>query len=271
MQMLLVPVDKDVCHLNASYNASNSSSQHARRNSGREDDIQDDALFAVPALKPSASLLAGDLAGDDEDEEETAVKDEGQFGQNGASTFVQDLEMTTVSRNSEDGVSPVETEARVHRVANQQASDVLQAQSIGGGPSERTFQPTRGTWDITMVLREYSVPGTLYLFARTLVFRSDSDGSEDANEPFLSSETRYHGRTWRWRLERLTQVQCGQSHILQVVNSSTIMSQLTAQRTTASSYMSVLSKTRDLDYNHICAIGKTYRSASISGRCTKGP
>lgn len=210
--MLLVPVDKDVRHLDASYNGSNTSNQHARRKSRREDGMQDSALLAVPALKPSASLLAGDVVVDDEDEEEIGGKDEGESDQSDVSTFVQDLELA--SRDSEDGVGasafPIESEATVHKIANQQASDVLQPQSIAGSPSERTFQPTRGTWKITMVLRECSVPGSLYLFADTLVFRSDSDGSEDGNEPFLSG-TRYCGRTWRWRLERLTQVRRWQS------------------------------------------------------------
>lgn len=202
--MLLVPVDKDVRHLDASYDGGNTSRKQTGRTSTPSDDNQSDALPAVSALRPSASLQEI-VVDDDEDDEETEARGVEISDQSSASVSEEELE-----RDFEGGAEPnatrFESETVVQESPNRQAQDILHRPSTEGSPDERMFQPTRGTWDITMVLRECSVPGTLYLFPDTLMFRSDPDASENGCGPFMCPGTRYLGRTWRWRLERLTQV-----------------------------------------------------------------
>lgn len=232
--MLLVPVDKDVRHLDASYDGGNTSRKQTGRTSARSDDTQGDALPAVFALRPSASLQEI-VVDDDEDEDETEAKGV-KLSDESVASVSEELEVS--ERDCEDCAGPnatrFEGEMAAQGTPNRQAQDILQPPSTAGSPDERMLQPTRGTWDITMILRECSVPGKLYLFPDTLMFRSDPDASEKGRGPFLCPGTRYHGRTWRWRLERLTQVWYNSQHSPGARSCATCVV-LTAQHKLASS------------------------------------
>lgn len=171
VQMLLVPIDRDVGHKDASY-AETVGGNGSDAGLPRDDALSDALIFS--ALKPSASLLAGEVGFVDDDEEE------------GGSA---------------------ETGPRSHLVAPLKEAEVVPTEStssgVGGG---RSFQGLRGKWKVTNVLRQGSVPGTLYLFEDTLVFQSEPDAMELNDEANVDRPIQLTGKIWRWRLERLTQV-----------------------------------------------------------------
>lgn len=207
--MLLVPVDKDFRHQDASYDESNTSSQQKpQRRTADEGLTPNSASSAVPGLKPSASLLAGRVGFVDDDEEETEAQDETESTASGCSTSC--LDSGVVREGKEISAQPVvtqaEAEAAVDSGVSQHTWNDVDESLRAQGLNERTVQPTRGSWSATMLLRDCSVPGTLFLFAEALAFRSEVDQLDDSNEVFLTSLPVHHGQTWRWRLERLTQV-----------------------------------------------------------------
>ena len=221
--MLLAPVDVDVGHKDASY-------------AGDQDTTQakpGDHSEILPTLKASTSLHGGDEDFVDDDEEEEA-------GGDGHSHGDGDGDELWSSRH-EMGLSGWED---VNRYATQQAEieEAVHLASIGqtvvrdsnptpvakSPPSlrpdnEYVFQGLRGRWHTTNVLREGSVPGTLYLFDETLVFQGSSSVDTDKNcEAGLTWLTQFAGQTWRWRLERLVQVTVGQRLLLHNVSLASI-------------------------------------------------
>lgn len=208
--MLLVPVDKDVQHKDASYDGRSSGVRGASHSDDLEIDAHRDAvLLSVPALKPSASLLAGEVGFVDEDEDEVGANDEAVPAVSG--TYVTQDVAEDSPKEWEDVSRPIalqtEIEAGAQSVATLQAWDDIEPTLSSSKRGNKPFvQLLRGTWSVTMVLRECSVPGTLYLFAESLVFRSELDHTEESSDPYISSHKHHGGQTWRWRLERLTQV-----------------------------------------------------------------
>lgn len=202
--MLLVPIDEDVSHKDAAYAGMTPSSGDPCQLLSSDDDVHRDARL-VSGLKPSASLLSGGSFGFvDDDEEETDGEVE-QYDRPPADSFglrgteedpdPDPAEWQDVSRLS---ASQAEIEA-----ASQSAANQLEWQDIQ--PSGRV-QRLCGQWRATNVLRQGSLPGVLYLFEESLVFKcqpNESEGSEEASAGWL---TQHAGQSWRWRLERLTQV-----------------------------------------------------------------
>lgn len=186
-QMLLVPVDKDVSHKDAAYAGTRRTSDGtsdllATNGEGRGD------VGLVSGLKPSASLLAGEV---DDDEEET--DGEAEFVcRPAAVTFGLDGNSEVPTESWEDVTHPSALQAEID-VAAQSASsqqeweDIQPMLSSRGCVGGRIGQGLLGKWRATRVLREASLPGVLFLFEESLVFRS-----EEATEA--------------WRLERLTQL-----------------------------------------------------------------
>ncbi|CAM9496985.1 unnamed protein product, partial [Ectocarpus fasciculatus] len=203
-QMLLVPIDEDVSHKDAAYAGMTPSSGDPCQLLSSDDDVHRDARL-MSGLKPSASLLSGGSFGFvDDDEEETDGEVE-QYDRPPADSFglrgteedsdPDPAEWQDVSRLS---ASQAEIEA-----ASQSAANQLEWQDIQ--PSGRV-QRLCGQWRATNVLRQGSLPGVLYLFEESLVFKcqlNESEGSEEAAAGWL---TQHAGQSWRWRLERLTQL-----------------------------------------------------------------
>ncbi|CAN0585658.1 unnamed protein product, partial [Ectocarpus sp. 12 AP-2014] len=85
-------------------------------------------------------------------------------------------------------------------VASRSAADHLEWQDIQ--PSGRV-QRLCGQWRATNVLRQGSLPGVLYLFEESLVFKCQPNESEGGEEATVAWLTQHAGQSWRWRLERL--------------------------------------------------------------------
>lgn len=206
--MLLVPVDADTGHKDASYAGIPAHSGASADHVAAEDGVHKKAVL-LPPLKPSASLLAGGVGFSDDDEEEELEGEEVGGVRPSSPMHLQgpgqgSLEWEDITRQT---ASQAEIEAAVELATNQHAWDDLQPvpTSTKGGDG-RAFQNLHGQWAATNVLRHDSVPGTLHLFEESLVFESDSSASDSnavVNPSWLSQHA---GRRWRWRLERLTQV-----------------------------------------------------------------
>lgn len=192
-QMLLVPVDTDVGHADEVY-----AGAHPRRS---DDAHLDPAMMS--GVKPSVSLLAGVDFNDDDDEVTDGEVENDQsyapaesFGHGGASAEPAEWEHIPPP-----GALQVET-AAVQSAVSQHEQENVEPTSTGGcASSQRVF----GKWRATNVLRQGSVPGILYLFEESLVFESERHEIEDSEEAAAGLQ-QHAGQTWRWRLERLTQV-----------------------------------------------------------------
>lgn len=188
--MLLVPIDRDVGHKDESYRGTSAGVESVPQSTAPDGDAS-----LLPAFKPSASLLAGEVGFIDDDEEEEggagrvadgSARDEREREHSGQ----EDVSDTVVLQEEIEEPQPI--------------PGSLSWSQTGNG---RTSQGLRGKWGATNVLREGSVPGTLYLFDETLVFQSDPsarEGSSREANPTWSME--HGGKSWRWRLTRLTQV-----------------------------------------------------------------
>lgn len=186
-QMLLVPVDADMGHKDASYAAVAAHSGDSAHLVAAEDGVHKEAVL-LPPLKPSASLLArGVEISDDEEEVEGEevgnIRPSSPMRQQGPEQV--SLEWEDITRQS---ASQAEIEAAVEQATNQHAWDDLQPVPTSKGGDGRMFRNLHGQWATTNVLRHDSVPGTLYLFEDTLVFESDScasDGNAAVNPSWL--------------------------------------------------------------------------------------
>ncbi|CAM9566448.1 unnamed protein product, partial [Ectocarpus sp. 13 AM-2016] len=203
-QMLLVPIDEDVSHKDAAYAGMTPSSGDPSQLLTSDDDVHQDGRL-VSSLKPSASLLSGGSFGFvDDDEEETDGEVEpydrppaDSFGLGGTGTE-EDPDLPEWQDVSHLSASQAEIEA-----ASRSAADHLEWQDIQ--PSGRV-QRLCGQWRATNVLRQGSLPGVLYLFEESLVFNCQPNESEGGEEATVAWLTQHAGQSWRWRLERLTQV-----------------------------------------------------------------
>lgn len=195
--MLLVPVDRDVRHTEASYYGKNTSpGAHSEEGSRSGNLAGDAALLDVPALRPSASLLAGEDDFMDDEEDEPAAHDELD------SSTSPDADVNHASSEGKDW-----EDISVLEAGHQIWHDFLSTTSLSDGVTEDILQHARGTWTVTMVFRESSVQGTLYVFAECLVIRNFREPSEGKNQSTsASSLARHYGKTWYWQLRRLTQV-----------------------------------------------------------------
>lgn len=206
--MLLVPVDADMGHKDASYAGLPAHSDDSAHLASAEGGVHEKAVL-LPPLKPSASLLAGEVGFSDDDEEEELEGEEVGEIRSSSPTRRQgpgqvSLEWEDISRQS---ASQAEIDAAVELATNQHAWDDLQPvpTSTNGGDG-RVFQNLHGRWSATNVLRHDSVPGTLYLFDESLVFESASRANDDNAAVNPSWLMQHAVQRWRWRLERLTQV-----------------------------------------------------------------
>lgn len=205
--MLLVPVDADMGHKDASYADIPARSSDSAHLVAPEDNVHNNAVL-LPALKPSAALLAGEVGFSDDDEEEVEGEEVGDV-RPPSPTHPQGPEAATsewedITRQS---ASQAEIEAAVQLATSQHAWDDLHSvptPTKGGGG--RGFQNLQGEWAVTNVFRHGSVPGTLYLFEESLVFQSDESASDVNAEASPVWLMQHAGQKWRWRLERLTQV-----------------------------------------------------------------
>lgn len=186
-QMLLVPVDKDVSHKEAA------SPGTKRRSDGTSDVLGTSSearrgASLVSGLKPSASLLAGEV---DDDEDETDGE-AGCVSRPAAVTFGLGGSDEEPTDSWEDVTHPSALQAEIDVVARSAANqheleDIQPMLSSRGDLGRRIYQDLLGKWRATRVLREGSLSGVVYLFEESLVFRS-----AEATEA--------------WRLERLTQL-----------------------------------------------------------------
>lgn len=208
-QMLLVPVDTRVDHTNAAYEGAKPTSGDVSL-LGSGGDAHPDAKNPrlIPGIQPSASLLAGEVGFADDDE--VVTDGEVEYDRSPAITFGLGGEEEEPA-GWEDITCPsaleAEIEAAVQSAANQHEwEDIRPISASSGGRGTRGYQTLVGKWRATNVLRQGSLPGTLYLFEESLVFKGEwnqSEGGEEAATVWLKQIT---GQTWRWRLERLTQV-----------------------------------------------------------------
>lgn len=203
-QMLLVPIDAHVHHQDASYAGINASTEDQSQVVPGDDVHRDAALLCMPALKPSEALLAGEVGFVDDDEE--SISDD--LGPSVGARSLAEADRAPIEW--EDISRPValqaEIEAAVQLVATQQAWDNLQLSASSRESGGRVLQGLQGKWRATNVLRHALVPGMLYVFEQTVVFQSESNASVDSTECKPALPMRHGGQTWRWRLERLTQV-----------------------------------------------------------------
>lgn len=197
-QMLLVPVDTDAGHADEAYAGTNP-------RPGDDDAHQDSGI--VSGVQPSKSLLAGADYNDDDDEVTDGEVENGQsssaaesFGHGGA--FAEPAEWEHIPP---PGALQVESVVSVQPEpsAIQREQETVMPTSAGGcSSSQRVF----GKWPATNVLRQGSVPGVLYLYEESLVFESERSEIEDSEEATATWLQQHAGKTWRWRLGRLTQV-----------------------------------------------------------------
>lgn len=208
--MLLVPVDRNVRHMEASYYRSSAKSQDScGANSPQEQSPGDAALLNVPAVRPSAAVLGGEVGCVDDEEDERRIQNE--LLSPADETY---MSLEGVEESSRDWERPrqsiavqAEIEVKMESISIQPAlDDIRQAQHLSDVANGRTIRQVGGKWNVLMVLRECSVSGTLYVFTETLVFISTSDPSKQSCDDKFSSSTRHHGETWCWQLRRLTQV-----------------------------------------------------------------
>lgn len=195
--MLLAPIDVDVGHKDASYAGGKDSTQTNVENHST----------VLPALKPSAPLIGGDedLVEDEEDEE---------AGGDDLWSSGQEMSLSGWEEVNRFATQQAEIEEAVHFASIGQAdvhdsnpTSVAMASSSLAFRSGYIFQGLRGRWHATNVLRQGLVPGTLYLFDDTLVFQASSSAEASSNRGASSvCQAQFAGQTWRWRLERLTQV-----------------------------------------------------------------
>lgn len=204
--MLLVPIDADVHHQEASYAGINATTEDQSQVVPGDDVHRNAALLRMPGLKPSEALLAGEVGFVDDDEE--SISDD-----IGPSVGARSLALKEADRAPlewEDISRPValqaEIEAAVQLVATQQAWDYLQLSTSSREGGGRVLKGLQGKWRATNVFRHALVPGMLYVFEQTVVFQSESNASVDSTECKPTLPMRHGGQTWRWRLERLTQV-----------------------------------------------------------------
>lgn len=194
--MLLVPIDIDVGHKDASYAGDKYSSQANVENHST----------VLPALKPSASLIGGDEDFvEDDEEEEPGGDDLWSSGQDMSLSGWEDVNrFDTQQAEIEEAVHLASIgDADVH---DSNPTSVATASSLAFS-SGYIFQGLRGRWHATNVLRQGLVPGTLYLFDDTLVFQASSSAEANSNRgASLVCQAQFAGQTWRWRLERLTKV-----------------------------------------------------------------
>lgn len=195
--MLLVPVDTDVGHADEAYAG-------LTPRAGDGDAHQDPALLS--GVQPSKSLLAGIDFNDDGDDEVTDGEVEidqtsapaESFGHGGASAEPAEWEHIPPP-----GALQVESEVSAQSAASRQEQEGVRPTSTDGcASSQRIF----GKWRATNVFRQVSVPGILYLFEGGLVFESERNEVEDSEAATAAGRQQDAGQTWRWRLERLTQV-----------------------------------------------------------------
>lgn len=208
LQMLLVPIDTDVGHKDASYAGTAAGPEESSQLASSEDAARQEAS-RLSALKPSASLLAGGVGYIDDEEEEDAEGDEVGHSTRPRRSEEDHAEGEITSRPH---VLQAEMKAAVQPVADQYARDDLLQKpgaSVSEAGGDHAFETLRGEWEVTNVFRHGSVPGTLYLFEESLVFRSDPSASEGKDGAVSTWLVRQAGCTWRWRLDRLTQVTRG--------------------------------------------------------------
>ncbi len=207
--MLLVPVDKDVGHEDAAYAGTQPASQETEEGRGDAGGIRDPAMES--GVQPSASLLAGKEE-DEEDEEDEGEEDEGEVTDGevecdpspspGAETF--GISGTKGDRAEWEHIPlPGALQAEMETVSQSAAASQQHQPTIQRAPSASWGARK---WAVTNVLRQGSVPGILYLLQETLVFKSERNEMEGDERPTAAGLQQHTGQTWRWRLERLTQV-----------------------------------------------------------------
>lgn len=205
--MLLVPINTDVHHQDATYAETNDGPDNPSKVASEDGANRDAVLLSIPALKPSKALLAGEVGFVDDDEDESMSDDVGSSV--GAESLAV-KESDIAPKEWEDISRPValqaEIEAAVHLLATQQAWDDLHLSTSSREGGERAPQGLQGKWGATIVFRHASVPGMLYVFEQTIVFQGESNPKEDSSEWKPALPVRHGEQTWRWRLERLTQV-----------------------------------------------------------------
>lgn len=204
--MLLVPIDSDVSHKDASYASDNA--DEARTSTSRApNDYVHPSRSLLPVLKPSASLLAGETGFVDDDEEDEDVGSD-EAGSAGSSSFTRAQAVPPgweeIARPS---VLQAEVEAAVQSAASRYAWNELQpTPSISSSERGRAVRNLHGKWEATNVRRQGCVAGVLFLFDESLVFQCKPDAGETLSAPNASRLSKPAGKIWRWRLERLTQV-----------------------------------------------------------------
>lgn len=214
-QMLLVPVVRVVDHRNAAYEEAQPRSDDAPLlASGGDTHADAKTPQMMSGLQPSASLLAGEVGFADDDE--VVTDGEAEYDRSPAVTFGLgggEKELAGWEDVTCPSALEAEIEAAVQSAANQHEwEDIRPISASPGGGGVRVYQSLLGKWRATNVLRHGSLPGMLYLFEETLVFKGEwnqSDGSEEAAAVWLKQLA---GQIWRWRLERLTQVIHSQPH-----------------------------------------------------------
>lgn len=200
--MLLVPIDVDVGHKDASY---------AGDKDSRQANVENHSTV-LPALRPSVRPPAPLIGGDedfveDDEEEEPGGDDLWSSGQDMSLSGWEDVNrFDTQQAEIEEAVHLASIgEADVH---DSNPTSVATASSPAFS-SGYIFQGLRGRWHATNVVRQGLVPGTLYLFDDILVFQASSSAEANSNSNRGASSVclaQFAGQTWRWRLERLTQV-----------------------------------------------------------------